>query len=85
MSFSKISADGESRAATEMEKPLPSIKVFNRQSVNEMLASLEEIEINRELIEKAGPTPGVFSIAATLQKMRLSPRNSISFKRVGIK
>ena len=43
LSFSKISASGESRAATEMEKPLPSIKVYNKQSMNEMLASLEEI------------------------------------------
>ena len=43
LSFSKNSADGESRAATQMEKPLPSIKVYNRQSMNEMLASLEEI------------------------------------------
>ena len=43
LSFSKISADGGSRAASEMEKPLPSIKVYNKQSMNEMLASLEEI------------------------------------------
>lgn len=50
-----------------------------------MMASLQEVKANKLLIDEAGPSPGVFSIAATRRKLRQSPENSISFKRVGIK
>lgn len=50
-----------------------------------MIASLKDVEANKSLIEKAGPTPGAFSIAAMRRKLRQSPQNSVSFKRVGIK
>ena len=64
---------------------LPKIKVLNKESLNDLVASIQEVDANKKLIEEAGPSPGVFSIAATRRKLRQSPRNDISFKRVGIK
>ena len=32
-----------------------------------------------------GPSPGVFAVASVRRKLRQSPRNEVSFKRVGIK
>ena len=64
---------------------LPKIKVLNKKSVNELVVSLKEAETNRRLIEKAGPSPGVFSLASMRCQLRQSPRNHVSFKRVGIR
>ena len=50
-----------------------------------MIASLKEVQTNKQIIDEAGPSPGVFSIAAARRKLRQSPQNSVSFKRVGIK
>ena len=49
------------------------------------MASIQEVEKNKEIIESAGPSPGVFTIAAIRRKLRQSPDSVVSFKRVGIK
>ena len=64
---------------------LPKIKVLNKESVNELMASIKEVTLNKKMIEHAGPSPGVFSIANTRKKLHQSPTNNVSFKRVGIK
>ena len=59
--------------------------MFNKQSVNELIASIQDVKSNNKLISNVGPSPGAFSIAATRAKLRHSPSKEISFKRVGIK
>lgn len=81
MSFSQYS---ESRPGSAHRK-LPKIKVFNKASINDLIASIQDVKSNRKLIEKVGPSPGAFSLAATRRVLRQSPSNEISFKRVGIK
>ena len=81
MSFSQYS---ESRPGSAHRK-LPKIKVFNKASINDLIASIQDVKSNRKLIQQVGPTPGAFSLAATRHKLRQSPSNEISFKRVGIK
>ena len=80
-SFSNLT---ESRVGSAVRR-LPKIKVFNKESIKDMFASLKDVEANKVIIDQAGPSPGAFTIAQTRRKLRQSPVNTISFKRVGIK
>ena len=82
MSFSQLSS---SQAGTTSRKRLPKIKVFNKQSLVDLIASHREVQDNARMVAEAGPSPGAYSVAATRRKLRQSPNLGISFKRVGIK
>ena len=83
--FSSAGKSFSNLSGISYKPQLPKIKVFNKESVNELIASIQEVKANKEIIEQVGPSPGAFSIANVRKQLRQSPENSISFKRVGIK
>lgn len=66
VSFSQLT---DSRVGSARQR-LPKIKIFNKESVVDMIASLKEVQDNKDIIDKAGPTPGAYSIAAVRKRLR---------------
>ena len=52
----------ESRVGSAVRR-LPKIKVFNKESIKDMIASLKDVQANKVIIDQTGPSPGAFTIA----------------------
>ena len=68
--FSSAGKSFSNLSGISYKPQLPKIKVFNKESVNELIASIQEVKANKEIIEQVGPSPGAFSIANVRKQLR---------------